>query len=81
MLVALEGGGTHDGVGRFRDMRRDNQFAFQDWLTLRYGHVDLITRPCTIAFEVAAVLSRRGWPGLPTRCSLCRNTLDSDFAA
>ena len=37
-------------------------------LSLRYGHADLVGRPCQIAHQVARVLQRRGWDGSPTRC-------------
>ena len=78
LLVELDGRADHEGVGRFRDMRRDNRFAFRDWLTLRYGWFDLTYRPCVMAFEVAAMLGRRGWTGLPARCPRC---LNADFVA
>jgi hypothetical protein len=81
LLVELDGRAGHDGVGRFRDMRRDNRFAARDWLTLRYGWFDVVNRPCVVAFEVASVLVRRGWTGLPSRCPRCVNALDSDLVA
>ena len=81
LLVELDGRATHDGVGQFRDMRRDNRFAFADWLTIRYGWYDLTYRPCGIAFQVASVLVRRGWTGLPTRCARCVNAFEDDLVA
>jgi hypothetical protein len=81
LLVELDGRAAHDGVGRFRDMRRDNRFAFADWLTVRYGWYDLTHRPCGVAFQVASVLIRRGWSGLPTRCPQCANAFEDDLVA
>jgi hypothetical protein len=80
VLVELDGRRWHGGEQRFRDLDRDNRFAFVDWLTLRYGWYDLVTRPCIIAYQVAEVLIRRGWAGLPTRCSRCLGAPDLDLA-
>ena len=71
LLVELDGRAGHQGVGRFRDMRRDNQFALVSWLTLRYGWFDVVERPCSVAAQVASVLRSRGWAGTPGRCSRC----------
>lgn len=81
LVVELDGRAGHDGVRRFRDMRRDNRFAFHDWLTLRYGWFDLTYRQCGVAFEVARVLQRRGWTGVATRCPRCINALEEDLVA
>jgi hypothetical protein len=81
LVVELDGREGHDGVRRFRDMRRDNRFAFHDWLTLRYGWFDLTYRPCAVAFQVASVLRRRGWTGLATRCPRCVNADEQDLVA
>lgn len=80
LLVELDGLRWHEGEQRFRDLDRDNRFAFVDWLTLRYGWYDLVSRPCVIAFQVAEALIRRGWPGLPKRCSRCLHAPDLDLA-
>ena len=79
LLVELDGRKGHEGVGRFRDMKRDNQFALIEWITLRYGWFDVVHRPCVVAFEIAAALVARGWTGLPTRCFRCVNATDLDF--
>ena len=71
VLVELDGRKGHEGVGLFRDMKRDNRFALLEWITLRYGWYDVVHRPCVVAFEVGAVLVGRGWDGTPTRCSRC----------
>jgi hypothetical protein len=79
LLVELDGRKGHECVGLFRDMKRDNQFALIEWITLRYGWFDVVHRPCVIAFEIAAALVARGWTGLPTRCFRCVNATDLDL--
>ena len=79
VLVELDGRTGHEGVERFRDMNRDNQFALIEWITLRYGWFDVVHRPCLVAFQIAAALVARGWSGLPTRCSRCVNVPDLDL--
>jgi hypothetical protein len=46
VIVELDGRVGHEGIGRFRDMDRDNRHALVDALTLRYGSYDLTARPC-----------------------------------
>lgn len=71
VLVELDGQRGHTGPGRFRDMRRDNEAIEDGLVTLRYGWSDVIERPCAVAAQVAAVLTRHGWPHLPARCPTC----------
>lgn len=70
LLIELDGR-THV-PGRFRDMSRDNGALLDGEVTLRYGWHDVADRPCQVAWEVGQVLSSRGWPGSPSRCSWCR---------
>ena len=79
VLVELDGRTGHEGLGRFRDMNRDNQFAVIEWITLRYGWYDVVHRPCLVALQIAAALVARGWDGLPTRCRRCVNATDLDL--
>jgi hypothetical protein len=79
VLVELDGRTGHEGVGRFRDMNRDNQFSLIEWITLRYGWYDVVHRPCLVAFQIATALVARGWDGIPTRCRRCLNTTDLDL--
>jgi len=79
VLVELDGRTGHEGVGRFRDMNRDNQFALIEWITLRYGWYDVVYRPCLVAFQVAGALVARGWNDLPMRCSKCIGASDLDL--
>lgn len=71
VLVELDGRLGHEGSGRFRDYRRDNAFALQSLVTLRYGWYDVVDLPCHVAAQVAAVLHSRGWDGVPSRCHRC----------
>ena len=69
--VELDGRLGHTGMGRFRDMWRDNRTLLAGQPTLRYGTGDVAGAACEVAVQVAAVLSRLGWTGLPTRCRNC----------
>jgi hypothetical protein len=69
-LVAVETDGrlAHPAEARWADVRRDNAAAADGIITLRYGWSDVTRRPCRVAAEVGAVLSRRGWPGPLRSC-------------
>jgi hypothetical protein len=66
-VVELDGRLGHEGSGRHRDRLRDNASTRAGKSTLRYGHADL-QDPCSVAIEVADVLTARGWAGQPTPC-------------
>lgn len=72
VLVELDGRLGHAGMGRFRDMARDNTATSDGLATLRYGWGDVVGGRCQVAGQVGGVLSLRGWSGLPARCRLCR---------
>lgn len=76
VLVELDGRVGHEGKGRLRDMRRDNVHVLLGRPTLRYGHPDVFEQPCAVAREVAGLLIRGGWGGLPTRCPRCSSAFD-----
>lgn len=80
LIVELDGRLGHEGIGRFRDMRRDNLALLLGLLTLRYGWIDVVDRPCQVAWEIATVLAARGWTGVPSRCDRCRNAVDLELA-
>ena len=71
LVIELDGRLGHEGVGRFRDMLRDNHATLDGEATLRYGHADVAGTPCLVARQVASVLSARGWPGPFLRCPRC----------
>ena len=73
LLVELDGRLGHTGMGRFRDMRRDNAATSDGLATLRYGKADVFGVPCEVADEVARNLMLRGWDGSPHPCHRCRN--------
>ena len=70
LLVELDGRLAHAGMGRFRDMRRDNRCTTDGLATLRYG--DVFGLPCEVALEVGVNLVRRGWAAGTARCDNCR---------
>lgn len=75
VLVELDGRLGHAGEGRFRDFRRDNDFAVRALLTLRYGWHDVAELSCEVAQQVGHVLATRGWDGVPDRCRRCRRVV------
>lgn len=75
LIVELDGRLGHEGLGRFKDMWRDNVAVVDGWPTLRYGTQDVYQRPCEVARQVAQVLSSRGWTDLPRRCANCRRVV------
>lgn len=79
VVVELDGRLGHDGVEHFRDMSRDNAGVVSGSVTLRYGWHDTLERPCAMAFQIAGVLIRQGWDGLPIRCPRCVNMPDGEI--
>ena len=71
VLVELDGRKWHDGASAFRDMNRDNLHALLDEITLRFGWLDVTVRPCSVAFQVYLMLSRRGYAEPFDRCGAC----------
>lgn len=71
-VVELDGRLGHQGMGRFRDMRRDNYAIVSGEAPLRYGLWDVDERPCLVARQVAVVLRCRGWTGELVTCPDCR---------
>src|SRR5205823_5820143 len=69
VVVESDGRLAHGDESRWRDIRRDNAAAADGGVTLRYGWSDVTAQPCRIAGELARVLARRGWIGLPKLCS------------
>lgn len=74
-VVELDGRLGHEGLGRFRDMERDNLALVAGESTLRFGWRDVHGDPCRVAGFVAAVLAQRGWTGSPGPCPRCRRSL------
>jgi hypothetical protein len=68
--VELDGRAAHPAAGRWRDHRRDNAAAEAGDMVLRYGYSDVTERPCQVARQVAAVLTRNGWRGRMRSCGL-----------
>ena len=68
VVVETDGRLAHPAEARWADVRRDNANAADGIITLRYDWADVTKRPCRVAAEVGAVLSRRGWPGPVRSC-------------
>jgi very-short-patch-repair endonuclease len=66
--VELDGAVAHPDEARSRDLRRDNAAAVGGDTVLRYGYAQVTAEACAVAGEVARVLHRNGWPGMPRRC-------------
>ncbi len=71
LLVELDGRRGHEGVGRFRDMNRDNRHVLRGKPTLRYGWWDVTERPCEVACQVFLALAQRGYQQIFGRCRRC----------
>jgi hypothetical protein len=69
--VELDGRLGHDGDDRVRDHRRDDAAVVGSGPVLRYGYADVVSRPCTVADRVAAVLVASGWVGGRGVCVGC----------
>ena len=79
LLVELDGLLGHEGLGRFRDMDRDNRHALIGALTLRYGWFDVADRPCGVAWQVYRALVQRGYTGPFRRCRQCTAVPETDL--
>jgi hypothetical protein len=66
--VELDGRSAHPNDRRWDDIRRDNALAAEGRVTLRYNWSDIVARACPTAWQVAATLRQRGWPGMPRPC-------------
>ncbi len=49
LIIELDGHLGHDGLGRFRDFRRDNAALIDGRITLRYGWADVTQESCAVA--------------------------------
>jgi hypothetical protein len=76
LTVRLDGR-THLLAGvAFRDRRRDNAAELAGRSRLMYGWRDLTNDVCGAAREVATVLQRHGWTGVPYGCVRCADRGD-----
>lgn len=68
LIVELDGRFHLAPDRRWKDLDRDNRATLRSEATLRYGWLDITSRPCNAAVQVLQVL-RRTTPDLPaTRC-------------
>jgi hypothetical protein len=63
IALELDGRLAHPADRRWDDIRRDNAAAANRITTLRYGWIDVATRPCAVAAEITQVLMTRGFTG------------------
>ena len=69
LVVELDGRFHFAPRQRWRDLARDNRAALRSEVTLRYGWLDVTSRPCDAAVQVLHVLRRKD-PHLPAHpCS------------
>ena len=66
--METDGAVAHPPETHWRDRHRDNAAAADGIITLRYNWADVTQYPCRTAAEVAAVLSKHGWRGIPRPC-------------
>jgi very-short-patch-repair endonuclease len=69
LVVELDGRFHFAPQRRWRDLDRDNRAALRSETTLRYGWLDITSRPCAAAVQVLQVMRRKA-PALPAHpCS------------
>ncbi len=71
--VELDGRAFHDSArSRDADAERDLQARVdEDAVTVRLTYGLVLGSPCRTAWQLAALLRRRGWTGQPVRCPRC----------
>jgi len=66
LVVELDGRFHFAPRQRWRDLDRDNRAALRSEVTLRYGWLDVVGRPCAVAVQVLQVMRRKD-PSLTAR--------------
>ena len=79
LLVELDGLLDHEGLGRARDMNRDNLHALVGAITLRFGWLAVADRPCAVAWQVHVALRQRGFSEPFQRCVHCAGVPEEEF--
>lgn len=69
--LIIEVDGRHHLRRVLTDLDRDNDHAFRDEATVRYGSAHLRGKPCKVAWQLGGGLARRGWMGEPHPCPRC----------
>lgn len=72
VVIELDGSHWHGGGRAIRDRDLDHIRAAAGALTLRFTWPDVVTRPCEVAAQVAAVLRSRGFDGDGHGCWRCQ---------
>jgi len=75
LVIELDGRLFHDSSeARDADLDRDLDAAVDRLQTVRIGWGQVYDRPCVTAQRIGALLTARGWVGLPTPCPGCSDT-------
>jgi hypothetical protein len=61
LVSELDGRLAHPAQARWKDIGRDNAAVLAGLTTMRFGWLDVTTKPCEVAAKVAIVLSQRGY--------------------
>lgn len=69
LIVELDGKQAHPSDRQWEDKKRDNAAAADGNQSLRYDWGDVRWHPCVTAAQVATVLRKHGWAGIPRPCS------------
>ncbi len=66
--VELDGLVAHPEYMRRQEKKRDNAEVVAGGRVLHYDWAEVTESPCAVAADVATVLRRNGWPGVPKPC-------------
>ncbi len=69
LIIELDGKRYHPAERRHLDQARDNDATATGGSTLRYGWDDVTRKPCAVAAQVHAALTKRGYTGPLKPCS------------
>ncbi len=73
VAVEVDGRLWHAGDRFHTDRARDRRAAARGEVVVRAAWIDVSSRPCELAADLAEVLRTRGWPGTPASCGVdCR---------
>ena len=69
VVVELDGSGSHPVWRRHLDHKRDNSATLSGAKVLQFDWFAVVDDPCAVARDIALLLWREGWRGVPTPCS------------
>lgn len=74
LVVELDGRQFHGGARGRHDRDLDHRRAAADIITMRFTWQDIVSRPCEVATQIAAVLAGHGWSEGGHGCPRCDPT-------